>query len=174
LAREAGASWSDCPEGSLAEIVLDGKEAWLFKARSFVNLTGHDIAALLRRVGGSPEDCVVLIDDLALGLGVSKLKRDGGDGGHKGMRSIVSALATDEILRVRIGVARGEDVTAERKRVLEPFSADDLQALAPGFTRARALLATALAEVIASRDSLFETPTHRAPDGQSPGSLPAV
>lgn len=167
LAREAGASWVGCPEGNLAEIVLDGAEAWLFKARSFVNLTGHELAALLRRVGGSPEDCIVVIDDLALGLGVARLKRDGGDGGHKGMRSIVGALATDEILRVRIGVARGADVTAERKRVLEPFSAEDMEALAPGLARARELLASALAEVIADR-----APPSSSPDGAG-GHLPS-
>lgn len=172
LAREAGASWIGCPEGNLAEIVLDGAEVWLFKAKSFVNLTGHELAALLRRVGGSPRDCIVVIDDLALGLGVARLKRDGGDGGHKGMRSIVGALATDEILRVRIGVSRGADVTAERKRVLELFSAEDMEALAPGLARARKLLASALAEVIADRAP--PSPSPDGPDGHLPSSHPAA
>jgi len=49
---------------------------------------------------------VVVHDDLDLPFGAVRLKRDGGEGGHNGLRSVSASLASREYLRVRFGIDR--------------------------------------------------------------------
>lgn len=165
IVAEQAVAWEACPEGALASVMLDQTPVWFFKAKSYVNLTGHEVASLLRRLGGSPEDCLVLTDDVALSLGAARLKRDGGDGGHLGMRSIMSALGTDEIPRIKIGVGRGGDIEADRKRVRERFSDEDAARLAPALKEAGVKLAAVVAEIAADQRRVAVREPDAAPAG---------
>ncbi len=71
-----------------------------------MNASGLAVAPVYRRYAGSPEALLVLHDDLDLGLGVVRLKRGGGTGGHNGLRSLAEELGTLGFLRVRIGIGR--------------------------------------------------------------------
>ncbi len=71
-----------------------------------MNRSGVAVGPVYGKFAESPEDLVVLHDDLDLALGVVRLKRGGGTGGHNGLRSLVEVLGTHEFLRVRIGIGR--------------------------------------------------------------------
>lgn len=88
---------------------VDGVVVLLGKPRTYMNLSGRALAPVYGRFAGSPEDLVVLHDDLDLSLGVVRLKRGGGTGGHKGLRSLQEELGTGMFLRVRIGIGRPPD-----------------------------------------------------------------
>jgi PTH1 family peptidyl-tRNA hydrolase len=90
-----------------------------------MNLSGQAVRALFRAKRCDSESLIVVHDDLDLALGRIKFKARGGDGGHKGIRSIVEALGEDRFLRLRIGIGRppaGMDAT---EFVLESFGEDE-------------------------------------------------
>jgi PTH1 family peptidyl-tRNA hydrolase len=77
--------------------------------------------------GGRPapaEPCVVVLDDIDLPLGEIRIRRSGGDGGHRGMRSILETLGTEAVPRVRVGIGRPR--TDAARHVLERFQPDEL------------------------------------------------
>ncbi len=84
----------------------EGEWVLLGRPRTYMNLSGRAVAPLYDRFAGAPEDLLVLHDDLDLALGVVRLKRGGGTGGHNGLRSLTEELGTREFLRVRIGIGR--------------------------------------------------------------------
>lgn len=95
---------AECGFGRMAEIGL-----LLGKPRTYMNLSGLAVAPLYRQYAEGPENLVVAHDDLDLPLGTVRLKRGGGTGGHKGLRSLEEELGTLGFLRVRIGIGRPPD-----------------------------------------------------------------
>jgi peptidyl-tRNA hydrolase, PTH1 family len=84
---------------------IGGREVILAKPDTFMNLSGASVAALVREFEADPaEDLLVIYDELDLPLGTFKIKERGSPAGHNGARSITGALATEEWLRLRIGV----------------------------------------------------------------------
>jgi PTH1 family peptidyl-tRNA hydrolase len=74
---------------------------------TFMNESGQAVSALVRRYGiDSPEQIIVVHDELDLEPGVLKIKAGGGLAGHNGLRSITQHLKTQDYLRVRIGVGK--------------------------------------------------------------------
>ncbi len=122
LARDAGVSWEEVPEGLISSMMLRGKTIRLLKPGAAMNNSGVIVRRFLERTGGDPQRCVVVHDDADLHLGEVRFKSGGGDAGHKGMRSVISALGTGEIPRARLGIRRSGDKTRARGFVLAGFS----------------------------------------------------
>ncbi len=122
--------------------MIGGVETTMFKPGVFVNLSGPAIERLLARLGGRAEDCIVVLDDMDLPLGSARLRREGGDGGHKGMRSIIGALGTDAIARIKLGVRRAGEVRRAERLVLANFAPDDRALVLAGLAKAEAMLRT--------------------------------
>ncbi len=90
-----------------------------------MNLSGKAVAGIVRRIGSNPADLVVIHDDMDLNLGRIRIKVGGGDGGHKGVRSISESLGFRDFVRVRLGVGRPPDGMTPEKYVLSNFSEDE-------------------------------------------------
>ena len=74
---------------------------------TYMNESGQAVSSLVRRYRiESPEQIIVVQDELDLEPGVVKLKNGGGLAGHNGLRSIAQHLKTQDFLRVRIGVGK--------------------------------------------------------------------
>jgi peptidyl-tRNA hydrolase, PTH1 family len=83
-----------------------GQAFCLCKPQTFMNLSGQAVAALTRFYKVPLADCVVVTDDLDLPLGKLRLRDRGSDGGHRGLRSIIECLGSQEFKRIRIGIGR--------------------------------------------------------------------
>jgi peptidyl-tRNA hydrolase len=119
-------------------LFLDEIGELLFKPAAAMNLSGPPLCALLQRTSADARHCVLVHDDMDLALGDVRIKREGGDAGHKGVRSILSSVGTGDLHRVRIGVRRPGAARKARDTVLQPFQADDEAPLAPPWSgRAR-------------------------------------
>ncbi|MDE0299349.1 MAG: aminoacyl-tRNA hydrolase [Candidatus Poribacteria bacterium] len=82
----------------------DGGEAVYAKPTTYMNNSGEAVSALLNRFNLSISDLCVVYDDLNLEIGVIRLRKNGSDGGHNGMKSIIRHLNTQEFPRLRIGI----------------------------------------------------------------------
>ncbi len=120
-----------------ARTTLAGQDVLLAKPETFVNLSGLSVAALLQELelGTPANDLIVFYDELAIPLGQIRIRERGSAGGHNGIKSILSALGTEEWIRVRIGVGKpptetGREIKAGgRDFLLSPFRKMQLQEL---------------------------------------------
>ena len=101
---------------------LCGEQILLVKPQTFMNESGQAIGELARKHKLSPDDVLVIYDDLDLPLGKIRVRMRGSSGGHKGMKSIISHLHSEDFLRIRIGIGRaGEAID----HVLSRFNRKD-------------------------------------------------
>lgn len=89
-----------------AKAKLAGHEVLLAQPATFMNLSGLSVRALLEELELEVKDLIVLYDELAFPLGTLRLAQRGSANGHNGVKSISSALGTEEWMRVRIGVGK--------------------------------------------------------------------
>lgn len=91
-------------QGLLARAEVSGHSVWLLKPQTFMNLSGHSVAALARFYKIAPEQIVVAHDELDLPSGQAKLKCGGGHAGHNGLRDIHAQLSSPDYWRLRLGI----------------------------------------------------------------------
>jgi len=108
-------------EGSLA-----GEPVLLVKPLTFMNRSGVAVEGILADRAAQPADLVVVLDDVALELGVVRLRERGSHGGHNGLRSILDVLGTDEVPRVRVGIRKGDTPADLADYVLADFPKEDV------------------------------------------------
>ena len=99
-----------------------GSEFLLVKPTTGMNNSGAIIRDVLNFYKAETKDLIIVFDDVDLPLGEIRVKTDGGDGCHNGMKSIIQSLATDEIKRLKIGIAANDYRRPSEKYVLKPFN----------------------------------------------------
>ncbi len=90
--------------------------------QTYMNLSGEAVRGLVRAHGLRPEDVLVVVDDIALDVGVLRARPGGSAGGHNGLASIEEALGTDAYPRLRVGVGRDFARGRQADYVLAPFT----------------------------------------------------
>jgi PTH1 family peptidyl-tRNA hydrolase len=88
-----------------------------------MNESGGPVRGLLDYHSLTPENLVVVHDELDIPFGVIRLKRGGGEGGHNGLRSITRTTGTKDYVRVRVGIGRPPGRQDPADFVLRDFSA---------------------------------------------------
>jgi PTH1 family peptidyl-tRNA hydrolase len=104
LARDAGISFSPDRYASKAVSRHKGKTLVLIKPSTYMNLSGKAVRYWLDKEKIPLENLLVIVDDIALPLGLLRLKTKGGDGGHNGLASLIEVLGTEEFTRLRFGI----------------------------------------------------------------------
>ncbi|MBN2240262.1 MAG: aminoacyl-tRNA hydrolase [Dehalococcoidales bacterium] len=84
--------------------VIEGEQVMLARPQTFMNLSGQSVSLLLNKLHITPEDLIVIHDDLDLPVGRIRVKFGGGSGGHKGIESIFSEIHNRNFYRIRIGI----------------------------------------------------------------------
>jgi PTH1 family peptidyl-tRNA hydrolase len=126
LARRAGVAFEAAPADALmARVRADGGGVILAKPLTLMNLSGAAVADLARYFRIDVADLLVVADDVNLPLGRIRARARGSDGGHKGLRSIVERLGTEEFARLRVGVGRGDLRRDLADHVLARFDPDE-------------------------------------------------
>lgn len=105
------------------------EEVLLAKPETFMNLSGMSVLELVRKYEADPaKDLIVIYDELDLPLGMIRIRARGSSAGHNGMQSIINALQTEEITRIRLGVAP-ENGKGGARYILSPFRKSQLPAV---------------------------------------------
>jgi len=98
----------------------------LAKPLTYMNLSGQAVGPLVRSYKIPLDQLLVVYDDLDLPLGTIRLRPRGGAGGHKGMRSIINQLGSQDFPRLRIGIGRPPAGWDPADYVLSDFTPDEL------------------------------------------------
>jgi PTH1 family peptidyl-tRNA hydrolase len=119
----AGAHWRQAP-------------LYLAKPMGFMNVVGPGVARLLGELGLDPGALILVHDDLDLPFGAVRVRHRGRHGGHNGVRSVLEALQTEAIRRVKIGIGRPATREEVTDWVLTAFTPEERDALPEVIERA--------------------------------------
>ncbi|MBE6136842.1 MAG: aminoacyl-tRNA hydrolase [Erysipelotrichaceae bacterium] len=112
-------------KGMISQVNLNGQKAILLKPMTYMNLSGESIIKVMQFYKIDPSDILVISDDLDSRLGRVRIRDKGSDGGHNGLKSIVSHIKTEEYKRIKIGIDRST-VIPVIDWVLKKFTSDEL------------------------------------------------
>lgn len=92
---------------------IGDEDVYLLKPLTFMNNSGMAILEFMEKTGADIKDVLVIVDDFQIPLGMIRVRKDGSDGGHNGLSSIIYHLNSDEFPRMRIGIGRNEALKKE-------------------------------------------------------------
>ncbi|MDD5240314.1 MAG: aminoacyl-tRNA hydrolase [Sulfuricella sp.] len=98
--------------GLAARLAINAGELWLLEPDTFMNASGRAVGALAGFYKITPEEILVVHDELDLPPGTVRLKQGGGHGGHNGLKDIIAHLGTPEFWRLRLGIGHPGDRNA--------------------------------------------------------------
>ena len=131
LAKEEGFEFKKLKfKALIADEVINGKRCLIMKPQTMMNLSGDAIYDAVQYYNIPDENVIILFDDVTLDIGKTRIRRKGSAGGHNGIKSIISALGSEEFPRVKIGVGKKPDANWDMKDwVLSDFPKADEEAL---------------------------------------------
>ncbi|MCF7854716.1 MAG: aminoacyl-tRNA hydrolase [Candidatus Pacebacteria bacterium] len=108
----------------IRQIRVAGRTVVIAKPLTFMNRSGDAIVKLVNAFDLTPGEVFVIYDCLDLPLGRLRIRQTGGSGGHRGMDSVLAALGTQTVPRLRVGIGRQNERDAV-DHVLSPWSNDE-------------------------------------------------
>src|SRR5207244_989624 len=99
-----------------------GKSLVIIKPTTYMNLSGKAVNYWLQAEKISPENLLVITDDLALPFGALRMKKKGSDGGHNGLADIGNTLNSTEYTRLRFGIGNNFSKGQQVDYVLDNWS----------------------------------------------------
>ena len=109
--------------------IIGNERILLAKPQTYMNLSGIALERLVSYFRVDIKDLIVVHDDLDLPFETIRLKKGGGEGGHKGLMSIIQHVGSADFLRVRIGIGKPIRKSMVEKYVLSPFAEEEQNAV---------------------------------------------
>ena len=110
-------------DAEYCKINLHGRDVWLVKPQSYMNLSGGPIRGVIDYYRLKVSELLVAHDEIDLPPGTTRLKKGGGHGGHNGLRDIIQHCGA-EFVRLRLGVGHPGEKSQVTNYVLKRGSAD--------------------------------------------------
>lgn len=105
FAKASDTSFISGRYGSTAVVSVKGHKLLLLKPSTYMNLSGKAVNYWLQAEKIKQENLLVVLDDLALPFGSLRMRKQGSDGGHNGLKSITESLGNNSYARLRIGIS---------------------------------------------------------------------
>ena len=90
----------------IADTVINSHRCIVMKPQTYMNLSGEAVKAAADFYKIPPEKIIVIFDDISLDVGRLRIRRKGSDGGHNGIKSIISCIGSQNFPRVKIGCGK--------------------------------------------------------------------
>ena len=127
LAKASNLVFEDKRYGAVSTLSLKGQQLVLLKPSTYMNLSGNAVRYWLQRENIPVENLLVVVDDLALPFGTLRLKPQGSDAGHNGLKNIAALLNTQAYARLRLGIGNDFPRGGQIDCVLGKFPPEQLQ-----------------------------------------------
>jgi PTH1 family peptidyl-tRNA hydrolase len=149
---------------------IAGHEVVLAKPETYMNLSGQSVSELVREYQAQPEeDLVLLYDELDLPFGSLRVRPRGRSAGHNGAESVIAALDTQEITRIRLGIGPDYPVGDGAKYVLSQFKKSQLEVVDQVLDQAAEAVKMILAEGVQAAMNRFNRKAEEDRD-EGPGT----
>ena len=111
--------------GDLASLSIKGRNVWLLKPSTYMNLSGNAVRYWLQKLPVTQERLIVICDDINLPFGTLRMRKNGSDGGHNGLKNIAETLGSTDYVRIRMGVGHDFSRGAQVDYVLGNLSEEE-------------------------------------------------
>ena len=136
LVESVNGQFTDERYGAIARIRVKSAELIVLKPNTFMNLSGNAVRYWLQKENIPVENLLVVVDDLALPFGHLRLKPQGSDAGHNGLKNIAQLLNTQNYARLRFGIGNDFPRGGQIDYVLGKFPPEQLQQMPEILNRA--------------------------------------
>ena len=113
--------------GEVAEIHLKGRTVYLLKPSTYMNLSGNAVRYYLQKLPIPTDRLLVICHDINLPFGKLRMRKNGSDGGHNGLKNIAECLETENYARIRMGVGHEFSTGAQADYVLGNLSEEEMK-----------------------------------------------
>lgn len=113
--------------GDIALVREKGREFHLLKPSTYMNLSGNAVRYWMNKLEIPIENILVICDDINLPFGTLRLRKNGSDGGHNGLKNIQELVGTTDFARLRCGVGHEFEQGAQVDFVLGKFSSEQTE-----------------------------------------------
>lgn len=137
VAERVGATWKTKGQSYIADGRWRGRKLLMALPQTYMNRSGLAVEELLRKHRVTPQDILVIVDDIHLDPGVIRIRQKGGTGGHNGLDDIIDWLDTNDFPRLRFGVGNDFGQGRQADYVLDVFSDEERTVINPSIERAR-------------------------------------
>jgi PTH1 family peptidyl-tRNA hydrolase len=156
VARRIGAGFDAAPADALqAKWRLADDVVLLVKPLTYMNVSGQAVAALSRYYKVALPDVLIVCDDVNLPLGRLRVRANGSEGGHNGLRSVAAEFGSIDYARLRIGVGRGDSRRDLADHVLARFEPDEMSGIEAAVARAADAVGTWVSDGLAKTMNTF-------------------
>ena len=129
LAKASNLVFTDRRYGAVTEMKIKNRQLFLLKPSTYMNLSGNAIRYWLQKENIPVENLLVVLDDVALPFGTLRLKPQGSDAGHNGLKHIQEILGTQQYNRLRFGIGSDYPKGMQIEHVLSSFSEEEQKTL---------------------------------------------
>lgn len=127
LAADAGASFGSGRYGDMARVRIKNCELLVLKPSTFMNLSGVAVRYWMNHEKLPLENLLVVVDDMAIPFGSIRMRKQGSDAGHNGLKNIASELGTQAYARLRVGIGNGFPRGGQIDYVLGKFPPEEME-----------------------------------------------
>lgn len=127
LAADAGVSFGSGRYGDMARVRIKNCELLVLKPSTFMNLSGVAVRYWMNHEKLPLENLLVVVDDMAIPFGSIRMRKQGSDAGHNGLRNIASELGTQAYARLRVGIGNGFPRGGQIDYVLGKFPPEEME-----------------------------------------------
>jgi len=155
LAQKASGSWSFHMLSRTCPVRIGNHSVLLVQPMTYMNRSGEAVRVLLSGLRRGPQDLLLVFDDLNLPFGRIRIRERGSAGGHRGLESIISALGTDEMVRVRMGIGEEGMPVDKSEFVLADFPPESRPGVDDMIRRAEDAITAILNEGVPKTMAIF-------------------
>lgn len=127
IATEAGVPFQSKRYGDMATVKVKNCELLLLKPSTFMNLSGVAVRYWMNHEKLPLENLLVVVDDMAIPFGSIRLRKQGSDAGHNGLKNIAAELGTQNYARLRFGIGNGFPRGGQIDFVLGKFPPEEME-----------------------------------------------
>lgn len=121
--------WSSCSHGHMAKVKHRGKQVFLLKPDTFMNLSGKAVRYWMQKENIDKKNVLVIVDDLHLEFAALRLRGKGSDAGHNGLKSIDQLTGGNNYARLRFGIGRDFHPGQQADYVLSEWKQEEREKL---------------------------------------------
>lgn len=125
LAEAQGATFQDKRYGFICKTRVKNAELLLLKPSTYMNLSGNAVRYWMQQEKIAIENVLIIVDDLSLPVGAIRMKQNGSDAGHNGLKHIAQMLSTQNYNRLKFGIGNDFPRGGQVDFVLGKFSSED-------------------------------------------------
>jgi len=107
--------------------IVNSEQILIAQPLTFMNLSGESVSKIMNFYKIEIQDLLVVFDDISIDLGKMRFRKNGTDGGHNGIKSIISCIGSKEFARLKLGIGPAPPSFAQKDFVLGKFTAEETE-----------------------------------------------